>query len=185
MSEHPARLRITLPELRRGLVELERELDAPATDWEDLPDGWEGPLTVRAEASLAEDGSVRVVGRLLGAVVLDCRRCLIPVSIDIDAPFEAWFRPEGWAGGDEDSVWPLEPDAGEVDLAPVVREEVLLAVPDFAVCRPDCPGLCPRCGARLESEECECPPPGSDPRWDALEAVRASLTGLEDAPESG
>ena len=67
-------------------------LDAPATDWEDLPDGWEGPLTVRAEASLAEDGSVRVVGRLLGAVVLDCRRCLIPVSIDIDAPFEAWFR---------------------------------------------------------------------------------------------
>jgi len=185
MPDNVVSLRIALPELRRGLVELERRLDAPETLWEELPEGWEGPVTVRAEALLGEDGSVRVVGRLQGEIVLDCRRCLAPVQINVDAPFEAWFRQEGWAAGDEEAVWPLKPDAGEVDLTPVVHEELWLATPEFVVCRPDCPGLCPRCGARIDSEECQCPAPGSDARWDALEAVRASMSELKDPPESG
>jgi uncharacterized protein len=184
MSDNVVNLRIALPELRRGLVQLERRLDAPETLWEELPEGLEGPMTVRADALLAEDGSVRVVGRLQGKIVLDCRRCLVPVHIDVDAPFEAWFRQEGWAEGDEDAVWPLQPAAAEVDLAPVVHEEMWLTAPEFAVCRPECPGLCPRCGARLDSEECHCPPPDPDSRWDALEAVRASMTESEDPPEA-
>ncbi len=106
------------------------------------------------------------------------------MTIDVDTPFEAWFRREGWAKGDEEAVWPLEAEAGDVDLRPVIREELWLAVPEFALCRPDCPGLCQRCGVSLDSEECECPPPSPDSRWEALEAVRASMTGFEEGSES-
>src|SRR2546421_13027750 len=47
----------------------------------------------------------------------------------------------------------LAPDATGIDLRPAVREELLLAVPRWVVCRDDCRGLCPRCGTDLRSEE--------------------------------
>jgi uncharacterized protein len=62
-----------------------------------------------------------------------------------------------------------------VDLAFALREELILAVPPFVECRPDCKGLCPRCGANLNDGPCDCPP-RSDPRWDALRGLSRADT---------
>ena len=51
------------------------------------------------------------------------------------------------------------------------REEWLLAVPAFSLCREDCKGLCPRCGADLNERPCDCADT-TDARWDALKAAR-------------
>ena len=62
-------------------------------------------------------------------------------------------------------------ESDQLNLAPMVREHVLLAVPDTPVCRPDCPGLCPVCGADKSTPEgaaCGCSETPVDPRWDAL-----------------
>jgi uncharacterized protein len=74
---------------------------------------------------------------------------------------------------DESDVFVLDPGARSLDLRPAVREEWLLAVPAFSVCREDCKGLCPKCGADLNEGPCDCPP-STDARWDALKAARPS-----------
>ena len=59
----------------------------------------------------------------------------------------------------------------EYDLAPHVREAVLLEEPIQLLCGPDCRGLCPQCGADLNQGPCGCTPHG-DPRWAPLEDLR-------------
>ncbi|MCZ7591533.1 MAG: DUF177 domain-containing protein [Kiritimatiellae bacterium] len=63
-------------------------------------------------------------------------------------------------------------DATEVvDVTPDIREEILLQVPHFPVCSPECKGLCPQCGANLNLAPCKCQPP-DDYRWSALDDVK-------------
>ena len=62
-------------------------------------------------------------------------------------------------------AFPIE--HGQLDLAPMVREEVLLGVPEAPLCRPDCPGLCPTCGADLQTGPCGCSTEVRDERWAA------------------
>jgi uncharacterized protein len=82
------------------------------------------------------------------------------------------------AGDDVSSdpdIYTLPPNAENIDLRPAVRDQWLLSVPRFALCREECKGLCARCGADLNEGPCNCPPePETDNRWDALRAARPS-----------
>ncbi len=55
-----------------------------------------------------------------------------------------------------------------VDLDELVREQILLALPTRTLCREECKGLCPECGANLNAGECDCAQKEIDPRWAAL-----------------
>ena len=55
-----------------------------------------------------------------------------------------------------------------IDLAPVVRDVVIAALPIRNLCRPDCKGLCPKCGADLNQADCGCDREVVDPRLAAL-----------------
>ena len=69
---------------------------------------------------------------------------------------------------DEDpGCYAIPERARELDLRDALREELLLAVPQFVECRPDCRGLCPECGANLNAGPCGCRPI-RDPRWGPL-----------------
>jgi uncharacterized protein len=68
---------------------------------------------------------------------------------------------------DDPDIYPVDPDARELDLRPALREEWLLAQPRYVLCRDDCKGLCPRCGADLNAAQCSCPPQ-TDSRWEGL-----------------
>ena len=67
----------------------------------------------------------------------------------------------------------------DVDLTETVREELVLSVSDYTLCRDTCKGLCPRCGADRNTDSCNCEPE-PDPRWAGLEALRGALPGNED-----
>jgi uncharacterized protein len=56
-----------------------------------------------------------------------------------------------------------------------VREAVLLDLPLAPLCRPDCAGLCPECGADLNAGDCGHRPNATDPRWTALDDLRERL----------
>ena len=71
--------------------------------------------------------------------------------------------------GDGEETYPLVDD--EVDLEPLVRDAVLLELPQAPLCRPDCQGLCPFCGVNRNEETCGCEAP-PDPRWGALDVLR-------------
>jgi uncharacterized protein len=60
----------------------------------------------------------------------------------------------------------------EIDLDPIVREQLLLALPPYPLCRESCKGLCPVCGRNLNDAECGCDRRAPDPRWAGLEKFR-------------
>src|SRR5262249_20653394 len=131
---------------------------------------------------------VYVEGRLVGHVAAPGSRCNVPAKLDVEAPVQMTFVPEeadedgdeaGDEEGDEDEV-ELSSDALDVstytdersDLEPVLREQLMLALPMTQLCREDCKGLCPRCGQDWNQGPCSCPPDARDERFAALRNVK-------------
>ncbi len=85
---------------------------------------------------------------------------------------ELFFEPLRSPQEEDLRVYHLEAGATELDLAGPLREQFLLSVPEYPVCREDCRGLCPGCGANLNVEACRCSGESSDPRWAPLRALR-------------
>jgi len=126
-----------------------------------------GPVQVTGRLSSAGQGRFYWHGQIEGDVTLPCRRCLIDASAHITDDVHLIFAEEGSDETDDPDVYALDPRARELDLRPALREQWLLTVPSYVLCREDCKGLCPTCGAELNAGPCECPAAG-DARWDAL-----------------
>ena len=124
---------------------------------------------------------IRIAGDLSTKVALPCARCLEPVLRDLARSFDLLYRPLGSdAGPEERSVSATESEVSYYQgdgllLEDALREQVLLALPLKAVCREDCRGLCPKCGANLNEKQCSCRDHVEDPRWEALKEIRSKL----------
>ena len=111
-----------------------------------------------------------VSGSVQGLMVLSCARCLRPFESPFDLSVQELFAP---GARPEDDEYPVE--EGAVDLEPMIRDSVVLAMPFSPLCRPDCLGLCARCGGDRNTGECTCPPEVADPRWEALSSPHLHL----------
>ena len=104
--------------------------------------------------------------RLEGA----CWRCLEPADLDLDVKaedfFEAELPPLEELGEEAEATLSYEED-GILNLSEWARDAVAEMLPPKILCRPDCRGLCPQCGANRNLVECGCEPP-ADFRWDKL-----------------
>jgi uncharacterized protein len=88
--------------------------------------------------------------------------------LEVDV-LQLYVYPGNEVDADDDEIGRL---VGEmIDLEPLLRDAVVLALPLAPVCRDDCPGLCPDCGARLADVGPEHGHDQVDPRWAALRAV--------------
>lgn len=88
-----------------------------------------------------------------------CSRCLTPVPVDRKATLSEVYGTEAEL---PDDVLPYN---GEyIDLTETIRENLILSEPMKVLCRPDCKGLCPQCGANLNEGPCSCPTDRIDPR---------------------
>jgi uncharacterized protein len=122
---------------------------------------------------------ILATGKLYTTLSAECRRCLDPCEIDVELDLEEEFHPviriEGAPVDDvpeDESDEALLIDAHQIlDLSEVIRQALWLASPQEALCRPDCAGLCPRCGGNRNLGECKCGPETIDPRWAALQAL--------------
>jgi uncharacterized protein len=166
-------LRVDLRELAHGPVLTRAELGQADPLFEGLDVALGGPVAVDGRLQATGEGRFYWHGALRTVVAGQCRRCLAPLAVPVSAEVGALFTHDPEALEDPDS-YPLAPDATEVDLGPAVREELLLAVPRYAVCSDECRGLCPRCGQDLNAGPCGCAPP-ADARWQALESLKDKL----------
>jgi DUF177 domain-containing protein len=115
---------------------------------------------------------VLVSGTIRVMLTGECARCLDPLTSHLEVDIQQLFVYPGNEideDAEDDEIGQLIDDY--VDLEPVLRDAVVLALPLAPMCREDCPGLCPQCGARLADVD-----PGHghdevDPRWAALRAV--------------
>jgi uncharacterized protein len=166
-------LRVNLGALVDGAIEVDATVPADDSRFEGLDFRLIGPVEVTGRLSEAGDGDYYLHGRLAALVESTCRRCLEPVSVGAEAELDALFTADD--DTEDPSVYQLSARAGDIDLSEMVREELILAVPAFVLCRADCRGLCPRCGTDLNAGTCDCRPEG-DPRWEALQELKRSLT---------
>lgn len=143
-----------------------------------VPKGADVELEIRLEAVME---GVLITGTAKVPLSGECSRCLDPLTSEIEVGFQELFfypaetvfsrkshgRSSGSAGGEDDSVL----DGDLLNLEPIFRDAVVLALPLSPMCSDDCPGLCTECGVKLAEA-------GPDHRHEKIDARWASLQGL-------
>jgi uncharacterized protein len=134
---------------------------------------------VRLDVSRTHE-DVFVRGKLSATLGLACASCLGPARVDVAAPINMIYRPEDEPGepGIDDSEDPLADqeqgthDRKELDLAPMLREQLILLVPMTVRCRDACKGLCATCGQNLNERDCGHRPTGAESPFAALKDLK-------------
>jgi uncharacterized protein len=141
--------------------ESRREFSASANDLHLQTDTctFDSPVAILATVQKAES-QVIVAGSAKTTAQATCVRCLDQFPVPVDEGFRALVRivppSEAMSDTDDDEFFLLSELEPVWDLAEVVRQVILLGVPENPLCREDCAGLCPRCGRNLNREKCVC-----------------------------
>ena len=152
-----------------------RVLERPDDD----PDAGGGHVEVEL---YSQGTNVHGRGRLRGWCEVACSRCVSPVRVELDEALSATFMPAKRVptdddGDDDDSDISAEDadvyayEGEHIDLADLLREQLILNVPYSPLCDDSCKGLCPSCGTDLNQSQCDCKAP-IDPRLAALENMK-------------
>ena len=167
-------MQFDLRELSQGPIETQAELAPEDPLFEGLGVVLAEPVRVDGRLQGTGEGRYYWHGHLHTAVAGECRRCLTAVKAPVAVEVGALFTSDADAVDDPDA-YRLQSHDTEVDLRPVVREELALALPRFVLCRDDCRGLCPSCGKDLNAGPCGCAP-AADPRWRSLADLKGKFT---------
>jgi uncharacterized protein len=175
-------------ELEQEPIDFDLQVKPGAIDFGDEAEQ-SGPLASAGRAEVIHEhrgpkeiiADIRLKGNYSGNFEVPCARCIEPVTIPLAGEFDLIFRPIGAdAGAPERSISAPETEIGYYQkdsllLEDVLREQVLLALPVRTLCKPDCKGLCPRCGQNRNSQVCSCDEGPNDPRWEALAGLRGRI----------
>lgn len=170
-----------------SMLEISREIPAPgdlAVAMARVPEGSAVDMDLTLE-SVVE--GIWVSGTADVEVQAECSRCLDPISWSESISLEQMYRyPPTDARGaiieavDEDEDTPEVVD-DTIDIEEPLRDAVVLALPLAPLCSPDCGGICPACGERVEGQPHD--HPVNDPRWSALESLLKDAPVTENPPE--
>lgn len=175
-------------ELEREPIEYDVELSAGAIDFGEEAEQF-GKMNASGRAEVLHEhrgprdivADIRLRGQFSGVFQVPCARCIEPVEVPLTAEFDLIFRPTGADSESmERSITAPETEIGYYQgdsllLEDVLREQVLLSLPVRTLCKPDCKGLCQRCGANRNTHECSCEEGQTDPRWEALEGLSKQI----------
>ncbi|MEX2626062.1 MAG: DUF177 domain-containing protein [Ilumatobacteraceae bacterium] len=180
MDDGHRALRVNTVEMRRRPgVTRDIELDLSSSHLHVPDERLDAPIAIELHATSTVDGIV-----VTGAVVVqwhdECRRCLAVVARREAMEIDEMYQEEA-----------VDPDAFEIgpdalDLFPMVRDAVVLALADPPpLCRPDCAGICPVCGADRNVSPCGCDTSQRDERWAALDGLVGPDVGPDTGPDVG
>jgi uncharacterized protein len=124
------------------------------------------PVTVDVSRTAGSGWALRL--RFTAGIEGPCMRCLEPATPEYSADAREVYQ----AGAGEELTSPYVNDDDELDLAGWARDALALELPAQIVCRVDCAGLCPRCGANLNDEPGHHHDPEPDARWAKLSELR-------------
>jgi uncharacterized protein len=133
-------------------------------------------IDLRLEAVME---GVLVTGSAKAALDGECVRCLEPISDEIEVGFQELFvyDQRSHRGGQELAADPEDDETSRLegdllDLEPLLRDAVVLALPFQPLCEDDCPGMCAECGARLADDPDHAHEAAIDPRWAGLQKLK-------------
>jgi uncharacterized protein len=157
------------------------QLELPRTLFADALEGMDADLdattgNVRVELTKDREDNVFARGDLKALVTVSCASCLGLALVKIAAPLKMTFVADGEEAASEDPLDDVDVaahDGETVDLAPILREQIILSVPMSPHCRDNCAGLCPTCGQNRNERDCGHKPPElEDPRFAALKHLK-------------
>ena len=165
-------LKISVAEIlgRPGLfqdVKLSPRIDGVATTLARLE---EAPLDATLRAESVVEG-ILVTGSVSGGELLECARCLKELRSQVNVEVCELFEAPGHESEDDS----YRVSGNEIDLEPMLRDNVTLALPLKPVCSEDCKGLCATCGTDLNVGSCDCTEEVVDERWAPLSALKEKL----------
>ena len=144
-----------------------------------VPVGTDIDLDLRLESVME---GVLVSGTATAPLSGECGRCLEPVSDTLTVDLQELFA---YADSDEQDEELSRMEGDLLDLEPVLRDAVVLALPLTPLCRPDCAGLCVDCGERLDDLPADHGHGGPDPRWAALQSALETMPDSEPDSDTG
>lgn len=137
------------------------------------------PLQVEVEAYRAEGRIIAAIS-VSGSVTVSCSRCLGPAGVAIEGELRYLFsldkeedkkaEPDYETDGEEELMI-LDSWEDEIDLGPLVWEVMITLLPTAPLCSEECRGLCPKCGADLNTSSCTCTDEEGDPRFEVLKSL--------------
>jgi DUF177 domain-containing protein len=128
------------------------------------------PLAARLRLESVVEG-VLVTGPVEALADMECARCLKSLTSSVEVDVCDLYTAPGHEA--EEDAYRIT--GTEIDLEPMLRDAVTLALPFNPVCKQDCAGLCARCGKDLNDGPCDCTEDATDPRWAPLAALREKL----------
>lgn len=184
-----------LDRIKEAPLQIEREISKDDLGWilaAEPATGFspERPALFRGRLSRVNERDIVFEGEAPLALSSSCRRCLRPAHVDVEVRFQldlvnrAHVKEREFMQIEDDGQGEIAgtftPDEAnqvlyegpEIDLAPTVREQILLALPMGALCQEDCRGLCQVCGHNLNEGDCACDRHVPDPRWAALRSIK-------------
>jgi uncharacterized protein len=120
---------------------LEEEINPAVLELELALVKFRGPLKAKAEVSLITN-TVTIDLALKATLVLCCSRCLEEFCLDFAKKLALNYI--------------VDKSSPIIDLDEVIREEIILDCAIRPLCKPDCKGLCPKCGKNLNQGGCSC-----------------------------
>ena len=166
-----------LRQLHGDRAHVQRTFEAAAFEPPDEDYRVAAPVYLSMDVEKAGGDVFRVTGRVSTRLELECGRCLDPFDITVDAPFELRYVPQTETSADvereiaEDDLTTSFYADGVLDVADLLREQFLLALPMKPLCSEACRGLCVVCGTNLNRTTCDCKPRWEDPRLAALKGL--------------
>jgi uncharacterized protein len=134
------------------------------------------PASFQGEA-YATSGLYIVEGQVEGTLTMECARCLVHFPYSYNVPIKETFVDEKEAEIELDEEMEMHAlDGDEIELNPYMEADILLSLPHTLVCKDDCKGICPECGANKNEKNCGCVVERIDPRL----AVLGELFGKQD-----
>lgn len=174
-------MKVEMRVLRESPFDLEVECAPASLELEDDVFRFAGPVRGAVRFSLLPGGKVMALGRLETPVETECVRCLKPLKLTVRAPVDVLYeareeeaRPDEIVFGTGEDGRGAIFDGEKIRPAQQLREAVMMELPGFPMCRADCRGLCPNCGADRNEGPCACDQRDADaPAW------KQSLKGLK------
>ena len=124
-----------------------------------------GPVHIKGRAENI-GGQVEISARVTAKIATNCARCTKEIFEDVDFCFSERVLSKETEVSEEDDVILLE--SSVVDVADLALNNFITVSPMKYLCKEDCKGLCPHCGADKNQTNCGCEDKITDPRFDVL-----------------
>ncbi len=130
------------------------------------------PVSVDVVYSFDGEG-FRLEGKLSSSVKMNCTKCDTEFVEDFSVDFAERFLKVSKAEAEELDCYPFTGETLALDK--LVQDLILLNAPMYGLCKPDCRGLCPVCGANLNNTQCSCTLPDDSNPFAALKGLAELL----------